>query len=191
MGMVIPMGEEVAQGTDPNDSSDNPGVITASVLQNPFRRLNSAGAVLRVGAWIIFREWVSVWGAGLAYNGNIQTHSPMAWVAHPFEQNPRSIDTDTDGMPDYWEKSFGFDSLVVDSSTDADGDGLTNLQEFALGTDPLQADTDGDGLTDYAETNAHGSDPLQTDGDGDGYSDGEEVANGNDPASASDFPARI
>ena len=37
-------GEEVAQGTDPNDSSDNPGVITASVLQNPFRRLNSAGA---------------------------------------------------------------------------------------------------------------------------------------------------
>ena len=97
-------GEEVAQGTDPNDSSDNPGVITASVLQNPFRRLNSAGARSAGGGLDNFQGVGVGLGAGLAYNGNIQTHSPMAWVAHPFEQNPRSIDTDTDGMPDYWEK---------------------------------------------------------------------------------------
>nr|WP_269783408.1 thrombospondin type 3 repeat-containing protein [Marinibactrum halimedae] len=31
---------------------------------------------------------------------------------------------------------------------DNDGDGLTNTEEFLLGTDPTNPDTDGDGLFD-------------------------------------------
>lgn len=34
---------------------------------------------------------------------------------------------------------------------DSDGDGLTDAQELALGTDPLNPDTDGDGFSDGAE----------------------------------------
>ena len=46
-------------------------------------------------------------------------------------------DDDNDGMPDTWEKLYGFafhDN--TDPSLDPDGDGLTNLEEFNLGTNP-------------------------------------------------------
>jgi hypothetical protein len=58
---------------------------------------------------------------------------------------------------------------------DIDGDGLSNVQETVLGTDPMKADTDGDGLTDAAEVNSHGTNPLLADTDGDGLTDGAEV----------------
>ena len=43
---------------------------------------------------------------------------------------------------------------------DTDGDGLTDVEERRLGTDPRMADTDGDGLPDGDEVR-FGSDPLQ------------------------------
>lgn len=64
---------------------------------------------------------------------------------------------------------------------DSDGDGLTDLQEEQLGTDPNNPDTDGDGLTDYEEVVLYGTDPLNPDTDGDGFSDGEEVRAGYNP----------
>ncbi len=48
-----------------------------------------------------------------------------------------ALDTDGDGMPDYWEIANGFNPLdPSDAALDADGDGLTNLQEFLGGTNP-------------------------------------------------------
>ena len=41
---------------------------------------------------------------------------------------------------------------------DDDNDGLTDLQEISLGTDPFKSDTDGDGFDDLIEVNA-GTDP--------------------------------
>ena len=41
-----------------------------------------------------------------------------------------------------------------DGSADPDGDGLTNDEESALGTDPENADSDGDGFSDGAEIDA-------------------------------------
>jgi len=69
-------------------------------------------------------------------------------------------DSDHDGLPDSWEREHGLDPAdPADARVDADGDGLTNLQEFLLGTDPRSADTDGDGAGDGQENNA-GTDPL-------------------------------
>src|SRR3954451_21942669 len=58
---------------------------------------------------------------------------------------------------------------------DADGDGLKNLKEFKLGTNPKKADTDRDGLKDGDEL-ASGNDPLDADSDDDGIKDGAEHA---------------
>jgi hypothetical protein len=49
---------------------------------------------------------------------------------------------------------------VADPTADDDGDGLTNEEEAALGTDPGRADSDGDGMSDTEEFE-HGTDPTQ------------------------------
>jgi YD repeat-containing protein len=48
---------------------------------------------------------------------------------------------------------------ILEGAKDSDGDGLTNAQEIALGTDPFRADTDGDGFNDGVEA-SEGSNPL-------------------------------
>ena len=98
--------------------------------------------------------------------------------------------------------------------TDADGDGLTDEVEAALGTDPLDADSDGDGMPDGWEiwngldprdgadawddsdcdgvTNLdeflHGLSPFACDSDNDGYWDVIECSRGTDGACASSYP---
>jgi hypothetical protein len=50
------------------------------------------------------------------------------------------IDTDLDGLPDTWETTYGLDpNLASDAMLDSDGDEMTNLQEFAAGTQPNDA----------------------------------------------------
>ena len=58
--------------------------------------------------------------------------------------------------------SYGDDQRepIVDPTADDDGDGLTNEEEAALGTDPGEADSDGDGMSDTEEFE-HGTDPNQ------------------------------
>jgi peroxiredoxin len=53
--------------------------------------------------------------------------------------------------------------------------------------DDFAGDSDGDGLSD-SEENAIGSDPYDPDSDNDGYDDGEEVDANTDPTDASDHP---
>ncbi len=82
-------------------------------------------------------------------------------------------------------------TVVVDvlAPIDTDGDGLTDAEEAALGTDPDEPDTDGDGLTDGDEVHLYGSSPLLVDTDGDTFSDAEEVAAGSNPSLANSTPA--
>jgi hypothetical protein len=47
------------------------------------------------------------------------------------------IDTDHDGMADYWEQAR-FGSLVRNGAEDIDGDGYTDLEDFLNGTKPFQ-----------------------------------------------------
>jgi hypothetical protein len=76
---------------------------------------------------------------------------------------PHPQDTDDDGLPDLWEVQH---HLNPNSATgkdgpdgDFDGDGLTNREEYDLGSNPALADTDGDGIDDKDEITMH-LDPL-------------------------------
>lgn len=76
--------------------------------------------------------------------------------------NPTQNDLDGDGAGDACD-------------TDIDGDGLTNVQEGAYGTDPYDTDSDNDGLTDHDEAIVRGTNPLSSDTDGDGLTDYDEI----------------
>ncbi len=100
-------------------------------------------------------------------------------------------DDDQDGMPDRVEAFYRLDPkdrawLAID----ADGDGLTLLDEYRVLTSPSVADTDGDGVDDGMEVRL-GRDPVDpasqsTDLDRDGLEDGWELASGLDPLDPSD-----
>jgi len=80
-----------------------------------------------------------------------------------------ALDGDGDGMDDVWELLNGLDPTdPSDALIDTDGDGLLNIGEFRLRTDPQVMDTDGDGWTD-----------------------GQEVAEGSNPTNPADYPALV
>ena len=97
----------------------------------------------------------------------------------PPPQVDSDVDTDGDGLTDVRERELGTDP----TRTDTDGDGLGDGYEVAGGTNPLVADTDGDGLSDGLEA-AYCSNPLVADTDGDGLLDGREAEIGTSPTRA-------
>ncbi|MEM6639663.1 MAG: S8 family serine peptidase, partial [Pseudomonadota bacterium] len=95
-------------------------------------------------------------------------------------------DADADGITDWWEMRNGLDPAnPADGTDDRDSDGLSNRQEFELGSDLDRADTDDDGLSDGDEFLLYGSSLLSVDGDNDGLLDTEEALQlGTDPMSS-------
>ncbi len=105
------------------------------------------------------------------------------------------IDADGDGLPDWWELMLFGDRFLTDPSADPDGDGLSNLYEYYVGTHPLELDTDGDGIQDgyedfdgdgliNLEEQRLGTDPRLRDTDNDGISDFDEAQDNTNPLSS-------
>jgi hypothetical protein len=65
-------------------------------------------------------------------------NDPTNWVGATATPAPAgNADTDSDGMPDWWELTYDLDpGRAADANEDADDDGMTNLQEYLAGTNP-------------------------------------------------------
>ncbi|MGI6495478.1 MAG: outer membrane beta-barrel protein [Kiritimatiellia bacterium] len=119
-------------------------------------------AVLRTGAGVMFHLTDS-W----ALRGD--------WRLFLTSDNTEFNSIITVGLCWHWGASVDPDFVVSDGPIDSDGDGLSDLREEELGTDPYDPDTDKDGLTDGEEVLTYKTDPLNPDSDYDGLLDGEEV----------------
>jgi hypothetical protein len=133
-------------------------------------------------------EWADLGISGPGIVGTVALGDTVAGSPPVLTISFPASDLDGDGLPDAYELSFdAIDNLTqLGVDGDFDGDGVSDLDEFANGTDPTDADTDGDGLDDGVETNTGthngptdtGTDPLNPDSDGDGLSDGVETNTG-------------
>ncbi|MBN1552793.1 fibronectin type III domain-containing protein [bacterium] len=79
-------------------------------------------------------------------------------------------DDDMDNLPDDWE-IFYWASITPSAAGDYDGDGLSNMHEYLLLSNPKNRDTDGDRIDDFND--AHPAE--STDIDNDGISDDWEL----------------
>ena len=122
---------------------------------------NGVSVVVASGAPISLRKASYNWWF-VHDDGSLGVHNPKytaALLRASIDDLKGGIDVDHDGLPDAWEIT-NFGSITAQSgSGDADGDGLSNAQEKALGTNPNMKDSDGDGVWDGAELQA-GTDPL-------------------------------
>jgi hypothetical protein len=61
-------------------------------------------------------------------------------VASSFATITVAVDTDADGLPDIWELAYGFPAdSAANRLLDADGDGVSNYDEYLSGSNPTNA----------------------------------------------------
>jgi len=199
--------EEEAAGTDPFDPNSPGGLLRPDITHIPesWADLNGDGIEEHTPEAIIISwptiagkqytllyspdlaDWLPVPGETLVGSGTVlDYHITLTGDARIFWRVAvTDIDSDGDGLtdaeefilgtdphfaqsiagiPDLWLATHFANILLasgpsaIDPNGDPDGDGLTNAQEAAIGTDPHLADTDGDGAPDGVEFRAH-SDP--------------------------------
>lgn len=154
-------GDEIALGRDPTVSSPDTippiaptgssmgAVATDSVTLNWLPATDD----LKVSGYIVYRDGqpietdVPIRGTTFT-DANLPDGEEFAYQVRAFDYagnlSPLSqeilvttvpADEDTDGLPDEWENKY-FGEEPAAPGDDADGDGLTNLQEFHAGSDP-------------------------------------------------------
>jgi hypothetical protein len=186
---------------------DGVTIAGGSVLLSWTNRSPNVGADVFVDVWFgtdLALDFTKVVTAGVnttsvavtapmadTYYWRIDSYLEGSAAGSPVESNVFVFyvtDTDSDGFPDTYElaNTTPPSNTALNPGDDLEngglGDGLTNLQEYQLGTDPNDPDSDDDGLDDGPEI--VGADlrpptnPLEPDTDSDGLNDKVETNTG-------------
>lgn len=168
--------QEAAAGTSPFDPNPPDGIIRPDIVHTPDVMGEENGVPYIETPEAVTVTWPTI--PGKRYHLLVSPDlSQGSWIEVP--------DSDFIGngnIPEFHFTTAESDKLfwrVAVEDIDMDSDGLTNHEEFLVGTNPTLTDTDGDTLSDHAELVA-GTDALQADGDGDGWTDAQELAAGTD-----------
>lgn len=86
-----------------------------------------------------------------AFNDPDGSRSDIGFTGGPEASNEHTLDSDLDGIPDFYELWQGLNPQVNDAALDLDGDGVLNADEYGGGTWANEADSDGDTLSDSEE----------------------------------------
>ncbi len=138
-------------------------VIQAQVVESKSQR---RGITSPVQASVADGQWQWTVGSVAAGDYTVQLTYQVGSIPIATGAFPLSI---TGGAGTVAVTRAGFSDV---GGGDLDGDGLDNLKETLLHTDPAKADTDGDGLNDGAEVVTN---PLKADSDDDGVGDKQDV----------------
>lgn len=99
----------------------------------------------------------------------------------PIQRNAIVTKTSADWLQKYFQKMECAEESLCGDQADPDRDGLQNLEEFTLGTDPNNPDSDKDGLADGNEVKVFETSPLQASTTGNTkYDDAADAKNGYD-----------
>jgi len=115
------------------------------------------------------------YGAGLAYHFNEEWAVRLDAIGILTIEHTECNFMPSAGVSWKWGAHVPKKFAVTGGAIDTDGDGLSDQEELALGTDPRNPDTDNDGLTDGEEVKKYLTDPLNPDTDYDALIDGSEV----------------
>ncbi len=113
--------------------------------QSAMEAFNSVLA--KAGATLPVRDAVDKRVTEMVRTGNVGNRNGIindpkevgGYPEYSFLPDQVPVDTDHDGMPDEWEKKYELNPEdASDGSTDSDGDGYTNVEEFLNGTNPRE-----------------------------------------------------
>jgi len=133
--------DEVGKNTKKPTDTDNDGIINALDVDDDDDGINTSDE-LRLGTNLLLADTD---GDGISDRDEIG------------DSLDKPLDNDKDGI---------IDALDTEDDLDQDGDGLTDIQEAQLNTNPRLSDTDGDGIDDLKEVGQNVNAPLDSDHDG-------------------------
>ena len=151
------------------DTSGNLPLYTIRAVSSPA----GSGTVTGTGAYLVGSsvQLTATPSQGLDFAG---------WSGDTFDTSPTTQVTITNNM--VITGAFG------DTSIDTDRDGLSDLYEGTIDSNPFDSDSDSDGLRDGDEVGTYQSDPTNPDTDGDGHDDRSESLYGTSLTDGDDFP---
>ncbi len=119
-----------------DDATSGTNALGAGVSGNPTWKLGQVeDFTARYGS-----DWKTEWRHAATLYGNAKL-VPLSPGNSPI---PIELDSDGDGLPDWWEIYYGLDPFDPNGSNgrdgDPDSDGLSNYREYRGGTNPMQAD---------------------------------------------------